>query len=69
MRYFRNSMKARIRFFNGKKTMVDIRTFPRCRDMYRIYEIRPIGTFVVLITVARPCGSRRVGLSFLSRGK
>ena len=30
---------------------------------------RPIGTFVVLITVARPCGSRRVGLSFLSRGK
>lgn len=31
--------------------------------------IRPIGTFVVLITVARPCGSRRVGLSFLSRGK
>ena len=29
----------------------------------------PIGTFVVLITVARPCGSRRVGLSFLSRGK
>lgn len=32
-------------------------------------EIRPIGTFVVLITVARPCGSRRVGLSFLSRGK
>lgn len=28
MRYFRNSMKARIRFFNGKKTMVDIRTFP-----------------------------------------
>ena len=40
MRYFRNSMKARIRFFNGKKTMVDIRTFPRCREMYRIYEIR-----------------------------
>ncbi len=32
-------------------------------------ESRPIGTFVVLITVARPCGSRRVGLSFLSRGK
>ena len=32
-------------------------------------EVRPIGTFVVLITVARPCGSRRVGLSFLSRGK
>ena len=32
-------------------------------------ERRPIGTFVVLITVARPCGSRRVGLSFLSRGK
>lgn len=31
--------------------------------------IGPIGTFVVLITVARPCGSRRVGLSFLSRGK
>lgn len=29
----------------------------------------PIGTFMVLITVARPCGSRRVGLSFLSRGK
>ena len=23
-------------------------------------ERRPIGTFVVLITVARPCGSRRV---------
>ena len=32
-------------------------------------NIRPIGTFVVLITVARPWGSRRVGLSFLSRGK
>lgn len=32
-------------------------------------RLRPIGTFVVLITVARPCGSRRVGLSFLSRGK
>ena len=32
-------------------------------------QSRPIGTFVVLITVARPCGSRRVGLSFLSRGK
>ncbi len=32
-------------------------------------EFGPIGTFVVLITVARPCGSRRVGLSFLSRGK
>lgn len=32
-------------------------------------HFRPIGTFVVLITVARPCGSRRVGLSFLSRGK
>ena len=35
----------------------------------KVSEIGPIGTFVVLITVARPCGSRRVGLSFLSRGK
>lgn len=34
-----------------------------------VTPLRPIGTFVVLITVARPCGSRRVGLSFLSRGK
>ena len=33
------------------------------------WNFGPIGTFVVLITVARPCGSRRVGLSFLSRGK
>ena len=33
------------------------------------HAVGPIGTFVVLITVARPCGSRRVGLSFLSRGK
>ena len=38
-----------------------------CRPSYR--KVGPIGTFVVLITVARPCGSRRVGLSFLSRGK
>ena len=34
-----------------------------------LLDFGPIGTFVVLITVARPCGSRRVGLSFLSRGK
>ena len=39
------------------------------REFASYEQFRPIGTFVVLITVARPCGSRRVGLSFLSRGK
>ena len=41
----------------------------RTRWEWTALDMGPIGTFVVLITVARPCGSRRVGLSFLSRGK
>ena len=43
--------------------------FERVERRPELRHHRPIGTFVVLITVARPCGSRRVGLSFLSRGK
>lgn len=50
-------------------TLLIIDDYPRVIVLIDGVEVRPIGTFVVLITVARPCGSRRVGLSFLSRGK
>ena len=61
----------------GGSRFVGLKNFVRAVSDAKLWEsfgrvslyFRPIGTFVVLITVARPCGSRRVGLSFLSRGK
>ncbi|AUE02941.1 MazG-like protein [Bifidobacterium breve] len=49
------------------KVVSRISKSPNADELFAAFG--PIGTFVVLITVARPCGSRRVGLSFLSRGK
>ena len=67
----RRRLRERVRHQErlGRTTM----THPTHPDKTHISLLNPglwpIGTFVVLITVARPCGSRRVGLSFLSCGK